>query len=462
MDRLTHTTLEDSNGQDLLISPEEQEMADESNAEPQLVVFGRLIWPERAFVAKSTFIGLLVALVLSLVMPNHYEAMIQLMPPDSSSLSGSSALMGMAMNVLGGAGKGSSGSSISSSGGFGGAIGDLLGVQKPGALFIEILSSRTISYDLIDRFDLRTLYHTDTYASARKKLLSMVDFKEDKKSGIISVAVHDWDRARATAMAQAYIDELNGLLAHLNNSAASREAEFLQGRLVTVHQELESAEKDLSQFSSKNATLDPEDQGKAMLDAASMLQGQLIAAKSELSGLEQIYTSDNVRVRSLRAHIAELEQQLNSLGGKDYSGSTKLDANALYPSLRQLPVLGQRYVELYRQVKVDETVFELLTEAYEMARVEEAKDTPSIKVLDAPRLPEKKSWPPRTLLTLAGGFLGFCFASAWIVGGARWAEDEPYRVFFREVSRGAREDFVSLRARVTTMLAHRKDFSSED
>jgi capsule polysaccharide export protein KpsE/RkpR len=461
VDRLTHTTLEDSNGQDLLLSPEEQEIAEESNAEPQFVALGRLIWPQRAFVAKASLIGLLVTAVLTLMMPNHYEATIQLMPPDSSSLSGSSALMGMAMNVLGSGSKGG-GSSMGSSGGFGGAIGDLLGVQKPGALFIQVLSSRTISDHLIDRFDLRKLYGAKTYASARKKLLSMVDFKEDKKSGTISIAVHDWDKARATAMTQAYIDELNGLLSHLNNSAASREAEFLQGRLVTIHQELESAEKDLSQFSSKNATLDPEDQGKAMLDAASMLQSQLIAAKSELSGLEQIYTGDNVRVRSLRAHIAELEQQLNNFGGKDYSGSTKLDANALYPSLRQLPVLGQRYVELYRQVKVDEAVFELLTQAYEMARVEEAKDTPSIKVLDPPKLPEKKSWPPRTLLSIGGGFLGFCFASAWIVAGERWSEDEPYRMFFREVLRGTQEDFLRLRARIRKMSARRKEFSPEE
>jgi hypothetical protein len=116
-------------------------------------------------------------------------------------------------------------------------------------------------------------------------------------------------------------------------------------------------------------------------------------------------------------------------------------------------------VELYRQVKIDETVFELLTQAYEIARVEEAKDTPSIKVLDPPKLPEKKSWPPRILLSIGGAFLGFCFASAWIVGGARWSEDEPYRVFFREVARGAREDFFRLRARIKKMTSRREDVS---
>lgn len=260
-------------------------------------------------------------------------------------------------------------------------------------------------------------------------------------------------------MAQAYVDELNALLSHVNNSAASREREFLERRLVSVNDELQSAAKDLSEFSSRNATLDPQDQGKAMLDAAAVLQGQLIAAKSELSGLEQIYTSENVRVRSMKAHIAELEQELNNLGGKGYAGSAKLDPNALYPSIRQLPVLGQRYLELYRRAKVDETVFELLTEAYEMAKVQEAKDTPSVKVLDAARLPERPSWPPRQLLAFAGAFLGFCFASAWIIGAERWPENEPHRLFLAEMSRTLVEDWARLRAGLRRLIQNRRDSS---
>src|SRR5208282_5336110 len=193
-----------------------------------------------------------------------------------------------------------------------------------------------------------------------------------------------------------------------------------------------------------------------------MLQGQLIAAKSELSGLQQIYTSENVRVRSLQAHIAELERQLNNFGGRSYAGSTTLDPNSLYPSIRQLPVLGRQYLELYRQAKIDETVFELLTESYEMARVQEAKETPSVKVLDAARTPEKKSWPPRGLLAFGGGLLGLLLASFWILGAEHWSEvdpNEPYKLFLTEISRDAKRDWARFRARVIR-LGYRKNHSS--
>jgi uncharacterized protein involved in exopolysaccharide biosynthesis len=458
VDRLTQTTLEHTNDPDLLLSQEMRDVEVEQPAgEPQLIAVARLLWPKRVFLAKATFAGLVIALVLAFVLPKMYEANVQLMPPDASALSGSSAMMGMALNALSGGAMG--GGSASSAGGFAGAVGDILGVQKPGALFIGILSSRTLSDRLIDRFDLRKVYGIKTYLRTRKKLLSRVTFREDKKSGLISIIVSDRDPVRATAMAQAYVDELNALLSHVNNSAASRERQFLEGRLTTVHAELESAAKDLSVFSSRNATLDPQDQGKAMLDAAAALEGQLIAAKSELSGLEQIYTNENVRVRSLRAHISELEQQINDLGGKGYAGSTKLDSNALYPSIRQLPVLGQQYLELYRNAKIDETVFELLTEAYEMAKVEEAKDTPSVKVLDAARLPERPSWPPLQLFVVGGAFLGFCFATTCIVGAERWPENEPHRLFLAEISRTVRDDWTEVRARLSRLTSRRRDSS---
>jgi uncharacterized protein involved in exopolysaccharide biosynthesis len=460
VDRLARATLDNPREQDLVQSSAilgadvEQEDGD-----LQLIPWLRLLWDRRIRLSKATLAGFVVAAIIALLIPSSYEANVQLMPPDSSALSGTSAMLGLLLGS-GGLGGGTSGGST---GGLAGTVGDLLGAQKPGALFIGILSSRTLADRMIDRFDLRKVYWLKTYAATRKKLASRVAFQEDKKSGIIKITVEDRDRMRATAMAQAYVEELDALLVRVNTSAASRERVFLEQRLAAVHTELDNASKDLSEFSSHNATLDPQDQGKAMLDAAAMLQGQLIAAKSELSGLQQIYTGENVRVRSLQAHISELEQQVNALGGKGYAGSATLDSNSLYPSIRQLPVLGRQYLDLYRRAKVDETVFELLTESYEMAKVQEAKETPSVKVLDAARIPEKKSWPPRHWLALGGGLLGFLLASSWIVGTERWSQaapNEPYKLFLSDISRDAMRDWEKLRVRLSKFVSKERDMSS--
>jgi len=427
------------------------------NDQPARLAIAWLLWEQRRQIAKATLAALMISALVTLLIPNSYQAVVQLMPPDSNSLSGG---MGMLTALMGMSDLGSSGGS-SGGGGLASGLGDLLGGQKVGALFIGILDSRTIADRIIDRFDLRKVYWLKTYAATRKKLASRTTIAEDKKTGIIRIAVEDHDRARAVAMAQAYVSELDWLLAHVNTSAASRERAFLEQRLSLVDAQLQTDSKKLSEFSSKNATLDPEEQGKAMVESAAVLQGQLIAAQSELSGMEQIYTGDNIRVRSLKAHIAELQNQLNKLSGKNYTGATTLDAADLYPPLRQLPILGLEYAELYRRVKVDEAVFGLLTKEYELAKVQEAKETPSVKALDLAQLPEKPIWPPRKLLTMAGGFVGLLFGGCWVVGRQLWSEiasTEPHKEFlsivWSEIKSSIREAAWRARGRISKMRNH--------
>src|SRR5579863_235309 len=191
--------------------------------------------------------------------------------------------------------------------------------------------------------------------------------------------------------------------------------------------------------------------GKAALDAAGTLAGELIVAQSELQGLRQIYSDSNPRVRSLNARVGELRRDLERLGGAKNtpaesnasgdSGTTpaSLDGRSIdmpYPSLRNLPLLGVRYADYYRRAKIQETVYELLTQQYELAKIQEAKETPSVKVLDQPKVPEKKSSPPRLLLTALGGFLVFCASIAWVVGSATWHTSDPQdprKILAREV-----------------------------
>src|SRR4029077_18122244 len=138
---------------------------------------------------------------------------------------------------------------------------------------------------------------------------------EDRKSGIITISVTDHSPQRAAALANAYVDQLNKLVSELSTSSAHREREFLEERLKVAKQYLDDASNQLAQFSSKNNTLDIQQEGKAMLDAAGSIAGEMIAAQSQLEGLRQIYTDNNSRVRSLNARVAELRKQLEKLGG---------------------------------------------------------------------------------------------------------------------------------------------------
>jgi capsule polysaccharide export protein KpsE/RkpR len=239
-------------------------------------------------------------------------------------------------------------------------------------------------------------------------------------------------------MGQAYVEELNRLVAELSTSSARRERIFLEGRLQAVSSDLEAAEKEFSQFSSKNSAIDIKEQGKATVEAAAILQGQLIAAESEAEGLKQIYTVNNVRVRAVQARINELRHQLEKIGGKGEDASVPLgqQQDSLYPSIRKLPLLGVAYADLFRRTRVQEAVFESLTKEYELAKVQEVKEIPTVKVLDSPNIPDKKSFPPRLAIMLLGTTFAFGLAATLVFGRTAWNQtdsNDPTKAFAQEV-----------------------------
>ncbi len=322
--------------------------------------------------------------------------------------------------------------------GLGSLASDVLGLKSSGALFVGILESRTVQDDLISRFNLRKIYGVSRWEDARADLKDKTEINEDRKSGIITVRISDRSPQRATAMAREYVEELNRVVAQVNTTAAHRERVFLEGRLSQVKQDLESAEKNFSQFASKNTALNIPEQGKAMIEATAALQGQLIATQTELESLKQMYTDNNVRVRSAQARVDELRRQLQKLGGKSDSETPTDNGNAqtIYPSIQQLPLLGVGYADLYRQTKIEETIFESLTQEYELTKVEEAKETPSVKVLDPANMPEKPSFPPRMLIALACSMLALAGAALIVLARARWDQTEsnhPAKILAREV-----------------------------
>jgi len=228
---------------------------------------------------------------------------------------------------------------------------------------------------------------------------------------------------------------LDRLVAQVSTSSARRERIFLEERLAKVKSDLDAAAKNFSTFASKNTAIDIPAQGKAMVEAAATLQGQLIAAQAQLSSLQQIYSDGNVRVRAAQARVNELQKKLNEIGGIGTQSELNSD-NSLYPSIRKLPLLGVTYADLYRQTKIQETVYELLTQQYELAKVQEAKEIPTVKVLDPALVPTKKSFPPRAVIVLVGTILGILLAMTLLVGKTRWdtvETSDPRKVFATEV-----------------------------
>jgi capsule polysaccharide export protein KpsE/RkpR len=369
----------------------------------------RVLLERRVFLLLVTACGLVLSTLWAFHLPFLYQSRTQLMPPDTAT-NGLSSLLAMTARTGDGLGM---------------LASDLLGVRTSGSLFIGILRSRTVEDRIVDKFDLRSVYGMKLMQQARRQLEANTQIFEDRKSGIIAIGVTDLSPQRAAAIAEAYIAELDHLVVELNTSAAHRERVFLEERLKTVKQDLDSSAKEFSEFASKNTAIDIKEQGRAMMEAAARLQGNLIAAQSELEGLRQIYSDGNVRVRSVQARVDELQKKLQQMGGGDLASGSADGGASFYPSIRKLPLLGVTYADLYRKTTIQETLFEVLTQQCELAKVQEAKETPSVRVLDAPTVPEWKSFPPRLLIMFVGTCLALVLGTLWVLGQARWKDMDP-------------------------------------
>jgi len=385
---------------------------DTEGARVHWAVRALFLWGYRRLLFRVTGIALILSVTLSFfVIPKRYTAITSIMPPDSGS-AGSMLL-----------------SALSSKGGLGalgGLAASLLHEHNSTALYVSLLESGTIADHLIDRFDLRKVYYKRYYVDAAKHLAHETKITDDKKSGVITIKVEDTDPVRARNLAQAYLEELNKLVNQTSTSSARQERIFIEQRLRSVQTDLENAQIELSDFSSRNTTIDITAQTRAMVDVGARLEGEIVAERSGLESMRQVYTDDNIRVREAEARIGVLQRELNKLAGtsaqpQSTSPSPQQTAGELYPPLRQLPRLAVRYADLYRRVKVQEVVFELLTQQYEMARLEEAKDIPVVRVIDPPGIPEKKSFPPRVILSVVLTLLAFAVTSAFLLLRERWA-----------------------------------------
>jgi len=391
---------------------DEIESADvEEAGEPLLSKATRLLrvcWARRIMIALIVAAGILVSLGDALLEPNVYSSTTTLMPPDSSS---------PYFDVMGLLSPSSGAASLSS---------EVLGLNTPGDLYTGILESRNVQDGLIARFDLVHHYKVGFPDDARKVLAAQTKIDQDRQNGIISITVSSDDRTLATQLAQGYVEELNRVVTSDSTSAARRERVFLEERVKEVKQDLDESAKALSQFSTKTKAIDVSSQAKSMMDAEAKLEGDLMDGRSQLAALRQTYSEDNNLVKAAEARNAELQREINATGGTpDRNGSGASAGGSVYPTVGELPALGLTYYDLERKVTVDEALWEALTKEYETAKFEEAREIPTLHVLDAAEVPRLKSGPNRKFILLTGTLVSFVLACLLVLVLNYWERMDP-------------------------------------
>lgn len=358
-----------------------------------LIVMAR----HKRFILGFTLGAAIIAVVFALLIPKRYTATTIVLPPAQPSV-GSAMLSQLGLSPLAS------------------YAGASLGI-KNGEMYVALLHSRTVEDAMIQRFGLMARYRKKTMYDTRLAFEKRCASTLGARDGLIRISVEDRDPKLAAEIANAYVDEFRKLSASLAITEASQRRLFFQQRLLEEKEKLAAAEEAMKKTEQSTGVLQMDSQAKSLIETAAALRGQVVAKEVQIQAMRSYATEDNPELVVARQQLAELQAQLAKLAGAGQSS----DSDLLVPKGR-VPEAGMEYVRKLRDVKYYETVTELIAKQFEIAQLDEARQGAVIQVADVAVPPDKKSFPPRTIIVLLATFTAFLIALGWVRARERWAE----------------------------------------
>ena len=357
------------------------------------------LWLRRGLILGITLAFTAIAVAVSLSLPNLYKAETRILPPQEKGGNLAAQLLGQG-------------------GGLVALTGGVSGVKSQGELYVEIAKSRTVLDRIVDRFDLMKLYKARYREDARRTLLGSVKARDDRKSGIIFLTVEDPDPKRAAEMANAFVEELKSLAGGLALSEAGQRRMFFEDQLRQTKVSLASAEEEVKGFQQRTGMIQVDAQARAIIEGIARLRAGIAVKEVEAKVLRSFATAQNPDLQRVEEEIRGLRIELEKVETSKGRGF-----DPLMPSGR-VPEVGTEYLRKLRQLKYNETIFELLSKQYELAKLDEAKDAIVIQVIDRAVPPERKSGPQRALIVMLSAFIAL-FLSAGVLAVLEVRKNRP-------------------------------------
>jgi tyrosine-protein kinase Etk/Wzc len=364
----------------------------QSPGETEIGDYVRLLRRHLRYIVAFSATACFLMGALSLLLPKYFESTATLLPQMEGKEGGGLG----ALLAAGGA-----------------AASQSMGIVVPGLptsstdIFIAILKSRVMADDIIRQFNLLSLYEAKTMQDARDALDAATKITLNKEK-VIKITVEAKDPQLAADIANFYASNLDRLNRTLNVTKAAENRKFLARHLAETQVSLQEAEEALKDFQTRNRTVAVEIQAKAMIEAVAGLQGQITAQEVQLQVMSTYLSPDNPEFARVRSGIDELKRQVRLLeSGR--SAKTTVPPDRPQHGMAHVPALALEYGRLLREVKVQETVFTLLTGQYEQAKMAEARDNPTVQVLDSGVPADRKSRPKVVLNALVAGIGAFMF-----------------------------------------------------
>jgi tyrosine-protein kinase Etk/Wzc len=358
-----------------------------------LLAYWRVVWKWKFVVFSVILISVVVTGFYNhFMIVKTFESTATILAPKETGMGG---MGGLASAILSGPG-----------GGGGSFVGGLLSGVSGGTnrdTFLAILKSRTIAEQIVDRLRLLEHYGSKSLENAVRSVQGATDITLSRE-GVISIKVEDTDPKVAADIANAFVSNLDRLFVKMGTTEGTRQRAFVATRLEETERALHRAEEALRKFQEKNKTVALPEQMRIPLEAGSKLRAEITVAEVMLEGMRTYATENNPAIIHQKARAEELKRQLSQmqygkgleLPNEKPNGNAQNTHEEFHVAVSKMPEMGIELARLTREFKVQEAMFALLTQQFEQAKIQEARDTPTVQPLDTAYPPTNKA-KPRTI-----------------------------------------------------------------
>jgi tyrosine-protein kinase Etk/Wzc len=353
---------------------------------------------QRRLITRGILAAALLTAIVVLVIPVTYTATTVILTPQSSSGSVLSLLSQFG-------GLGSLASSLDTDG----------LIKTPSDTYVSVLNSRTVADKLIQRFQLQHVYRKKTLVDTRKALARHTHI-ESTRGSTIHISVDDKDVQRATDIANGYVEELYQVNQRLALTTSAQRRLFLEQQLGAERDALAQAEVAFKEAQQKTGVIQLAGQAEITLRSIAQLRAAIAAKEIQVEVVRSTVTEQNSELVRLESEIGAMREQLR----KAESDSAQSGDDYFVPA-GKIPEAGLEYLRRTRDLRYHEALFEMLAKQYEAARIDEAKAPPLVQVIDKAVAPDKRSWPPRTLLVILAALTSGILLSSAVLVKERWA-----------------------------------------
>lgn len=343
----------------------------------------------KRLIAATTLGATLLALLIALLLTPYYTARVTLMPPSSQQSAAAAAL-----------------ASLSAVGGLAGS----LGVKTTEELYVAIIKSDSVVRGLAARFALKERYEVKTHEILRVTVPKYIRVSSDRKSGLITIEVDDKDPKFAADLANAHVAEVTKLLGRLVLTEAQQRRVFFENQLGATKENLVKAEAELRRVQEKSGLVVLDRQAEAMLSGVVRVRALIAEREVQLKVLRTSATDQYPDVRRLLSEIRALQDELARM---ESTGGTR-GGSAEIP-VGKIPAAAVDFLRAVRELKLQESLLEVMVRQYELAKLDEAREGPQLQLVDTAQAPDYKSKPSRALIVLGAALLSLLVSAGWVI-----------------------------------------------